>query len=276
MSGIKFTGLPFGHILWVKRRCVSKGLCGSSQFRGKRPVMKMRSFPHYAAAILLCAAVLPAQAQWSAGDTGAQKRRTDTTWQDVRQQPAPGNFGASVGRTFRTAPQTLPGLNGPALPYSDTALEATKSGMDKIIPSGQYDLGFPQTGPDTYRGPYQSSSQSGGTLPQTSTSSVNADTVDFSPMASSASCLKGDEGGTGYDGGDNAKNLPPSPGPGYQPIYQHGVFVGYMSPEESAMYANDAAAAWRSFANSARYVGGAGLRASLLYEIGDIDSPFNF
>lgn len=74
--------------------------------------------------------------------------------------------------------------------------------------------------------------------------------------------------------GSGAGSLPPSPGDGYQPAYQHGMFVGYYSPQEVALFQSDPRAALRSFANSDRYVGGEGGRRSILYEIGDIPSPF--
>lgn len=165
--------------------------------------MNKRFFSSLTAAALVLAAVLPASAQWSAGNTGSQSRQTTTTWEDVLPLPAPGNFDAGVGNTFRTAPQSQPGLNGPSLPYANTPMEAPRSGMSRSIPSGQYSCGFPSTGPDQYRGPYSSSSRSGGMLPPTATSSVNANCVDFAPMASSASCLPGgcDGGGGGCDGG---------------------------------------------------------------------------
>ena len=70
-------------------------------------------------------------------------------------------------------------------------------------------------------------------------------------------------------------NLPPSPGPGYQPAYQHGVFVGYYSPQEVQLWQTNPQAALRSFANSNRYMGGEGGRRSILYQIGDIASPFS-
>jgi hypothetical protein len=66
------------------------------------------------------------------------------------------------------------------------------------------------------------------------------------------------------------KNLPPSPGPGYQPIFQHGVFVGYLSPALNALMQTDQAAAWTAFANSPDFVGGEGLKLSLLMETGAI------
>ncbi len=66
------------------------------------------------------------------------------------------------------------------------------------------------------------------------------------------------------------KNLPPSPGPGYQPIFQHGVFVGYLSPALNDLMQTDPAAAWTAFANSSDFTGPEGLRLSLLMETGAI------
>lgn len=43
--------------------------------------------------------------------------------------------------------------------------------------------------------------------------------------------------GSGGQGG-NDPNIPPSPGPGYQPVYLHGQFDGYLSPEEAAAWNN--------------------------------------
>jgi hypothetical protein len=68
--------------------------------------------------------------------------------------------------------------------------------------------------------------------------------------------------------------LPPAPGEGYQPMYQHGQFVGWWSPEEIALSKTDFPAALRSIVNSDRYYGGELGRLSILYEIGDISSPF--
>jgi hypothetical protein len=68
--------------------------------------------------------------------------------------------------------------------------------------------------------------------------------------------------------GPGSANLPPSPGPGYQPIFQHGVFVGYMSPDLIALMQTDPVTAWTQFANSSEFVGPEGLRLSLLVETG--------
>lgn len=70
----------------------------------------------------------------------------------------------------------------------------------------------------------------------------------------------------GSDG--NTQNLPPSPGPGYQPIFQHGIFVGYMDPNLCTLMQTDPCTAWAQFANSSEFVGDDGLRLSLLYEVG--------
>ncbi|MBK7748844.1 MAG: hypothetical protein IPP57_04585 [Candidatus Obscuribacter sp.] len=46
-------------------------------------------------------------------------------------------------------------------------------------------------------------------------------------------------------------NIPPPPGPGYQAVYTHGVFDGYLNPQQAAMWnSGDYAGAWKSFANS--------------------------
>lgn len=79
---------------------------------------------------------------------------------------------------------------------------------------------------------------------------------------------------SGDGGGGGGQNLPPAPGPGYQPMYQHGEFVGWWSPEEIALAQTDYPAALRSIVNSDRYYGGELGRLSILYEIGDVPSPF--
>jgi hypothetical protein len=75
-------------------------------------------------------------------------------------------------------------------------------------------------------------------------------------------------------GGDNSLGVPPAPGPDYQPMYQHGILVGWWSPAEIALSQTDFPAALRSIVNSDRYYGGEEGRLSILYEIGDISSPF--
>lgn len=46
-------------------------------------------------------------------------------------------------------------------------------------------------------------------------------------------------------------NIPPPPGPGYQAVYTHGVFDGYLNPQQAAMWnRGDYAGAWKSYANS--------------------------
>jgi hypothetical protein len=80
--------------------------------------------------------------------------------------------------------------------------------------------------------------------------------------------------GGGCGGNDGLADLPPSPGPGYQPMYQHGVAVGWWSPAEIQLAQTDFPAALRSIVNSDRYYGGQADKDSILYEIGDISSPF--
>jgi hypothetical protein len=72
----------------------------------------------------------------------------------------------------------------------------------------------------------------------------------------------------GGSGGNSTANLPPSPGQGYQPIFQHGIFVGYMDPNLINLMQTDPNDAWAQFANSSEFVGDEGLRLSLLYEVG--------
>jgi len=111
----------------------------------------------------------------SAGATGAQARLTDTTWQDVEQMPAYGNYDPGLGNTWTTGTQGIYDFNGPMLPPAATTLEAPKSGMAGAIPSGQFTFGFPNSGFDVYRGAYQGAANFGGYLPPTSTSSVDLD-----------------------------------------------------------------------------------------------------
>jgi hypothetical protein len=75
----------------------------------------------------------------------------------------------------------------------------------------------------------------------------------------------------GSDGGSgDATPTVPSPGQGYQPISQHGEFVGWMSPAITALMQTDQVAGWIEFANSPDWVGSEGLKADLLYEVGAI------
>lgn len=148
------------------------------------------------------------------GNTGAQYRRTDTTWQDVDPVAAPGNVDRGLGRTYYTGTQGQYDLNGPALKPAATGLEAPSSGMEGLIPSGQYNFGFGGGGTDRYRGPYAGARNNGGSLPPTSTSSVNLDVVGGGGgSAPSRASLDGPtagstpswgfpgQGGNGYRGG---------------------------------------------------------------------------
>lgn len=113
--------------------------------------------------------------QYSSGATGAQARITDTTWQDVQQMPAYGNYDPGLGNTWTTGTQGIYDFNGPMLPPAATSLEAPKSGLAGPIPSGQFTYGFPNSGYDVYRGAYTGAGNFGGFLPPTSTSSVDLD-----------------------------------------------------------------------------------------------------
>ena len=64
----------------------------------------------------------------------------------------------------------------------------------------------------------------------------------------------GDGPGDGTDDGAS-ENLPPPPGPGYQPEYTCEGFVGYYSPEEVALAQTDFPAAFNEFVHSDRYTG---------------------
>lgn len=74
--------------------------------------------------------------------------------------------------------------------------------------------------------------------------------------------------------GDNPLGVPPAPGPGYQPMYQHGILVGWYSPAEVALAQTDFPAALLSVVNGPNYYGGQSGADSILYEIGAISSPF--
>src|SRR6185437_10310192 len=84
----------------------------------------------------------------------------------------------------------------------------------------------------------------------------------------------GADSSAGGNAGSNPLGVPPAPGPDYQPMYQHGILVGWWSPAEIALAQTDYPAALRSIVNSDRYYGGESGRDSILYEIGDISSPF--
>ncbi len=62
----------------------------------------------------------------------------------------------------------------------------------------------------------------------------------------------------------------PSPGEGYQPMFQHGVFVGWWSPSEIALAQKDFKNALRSIMASDRFWGDA---YSIRVEIGDLPWP---
>jgi hypothetical protein len=171
--------------------------------------------------IALLAGTSPAFAQGSdaqsAGATGAQARQTDTTWQDVQQMPAYGNYDPGLGNTWTTGTQGVYDFNGPMLPPAATTLEAPKSGMAGGIPSGQFNFGFPNSGFDVYRGAYQGAGNFGGFLPPTSTSSVDIDiTGPVNPLPPSSSFLDSPASapGWGFPGADGGGiPAPPIPFP---------------------------------------------------------------
>ena len=74
--------------------------------------------------------------------------------------------------------------------------------------------------------------------------------------------------GSGSGGGLTEADLAahPSPGEGYQPMFQHGRFVGWWSPAEIALSQTDFKAALRSIIKSDRFWGDA---LSIEIEIGD-------
>lgn len=119
-------------------------------------------------------------------------------------------------------------------------------------------------------------------LAPVSTSSVDINTCDMDFIGGKS--RPGSGGGSGGGGGSPSPgngdpgsdpNLPPSPGPGFQPMTQHGQFVGWYSPEEVAMSSNgDFPGALVSILKSNRYYGGVLGAASILYELGLISSPF--
>jgi hypothetical protein len=130
----------------------------------------------------------------------------------------------------------------------------------------------------------QNASQQGGSayggmmLPNVSTASVDLNTcdMDFIGGKSRPSAGPGGGGGGDSDGGVDTSGYPPKPGPDYQPMTQHGQFVGWYSPEEVALSQTDFPAALVSILKSDRYYGGISGAASILYEIGMISSPFAF
>lgn len=89
--------------------------------------------------------------------------------------------------------------------------------------------------------------------------------LDASAEAQRAAASSG--GGAG-GGGLTPEQLAahPSPGEGYQPMYQHGRFVGWWSPAEIALSQTDFKAALRSIIHSDRFWGDA---LSIEIEIGD-------
>jgi hypothetical protein len=68
--------------------------------------------------------------------------------------------------------------------------------------------------------------------------------------------------------------LPEPPGAGFQPMYQHGQFVGWYTPDQVKRSQTDFKSVLREVVNGPYYYGGESGRRSILYEIGDISSPF--
>lgn len=179
----------------------------------------------------------------------------DYAWQDF-----PVSYTAA-NQTTKTGKQAHrdPAYNGPG----KVSLAARAAGLGDIsvnpeaVSSAQFRLGFGNPGPQT--------ASYGTALPPVATSSVDLSVCEATPPPPSIDPYS-------YGGGPsdpaNSANLPPPPGPGYQPIFQHGVFVGYMSPELIAYMQQDPAGAWTQFANGSDWVGPEGLRLSLLAETG--------
>ena len=114
-------------------------------------------------------------------------------------------------------------------------------------------------------------------LPNVSTASVDLNTCDMDFIGGRSRPSAGPGGSSGgSSGGVDTTGYPPKPGPDYQPMTQHGQFVGWYSPEEVALSQTDFPAALISILRSDRYYGGISGAASILYEIGAISSPFNF
>ncbi len=113
-------------------------------------------------------------------------------------------------------------------------------------------------------------------LPNTSTASIDLNTCDMNFIGGRSRPSSGGGGGGGTPGGTGQENYPPAPGPDYQPMTQHGQFVGWYSPEEVRLSQTDFPAALVSILRSNRYYGGVTGAASILYELGLISSPFAF
>ena len=215
--------------------------------------MKNRYWATSVVLAALSSVVVPAWAQ-STADTGTQSYWSDktgkgatsggsSTWSDVYPEP--------TSTDLMTPGSVNPGPIG----------------------SQSFHLGFPDLKNDMYTGAYRGG-MPGGVTPYTATSSVDIDCVDMVPRQCSSSGGGGENygynGGGGSEGGGGGEQLPPPPGEGYSPIYQHGVFVGYMSPAIQQQMQTDPAGAWTAFANSSDYVGPEGLRLSLLAETGGL------
>lgn len=149
-----------------------------------------------------------------------------------------------------------PAANSDPYSYNGGSISG-QSSYPAPISSGQFHLGFGSAGLPT--GPYA------GALPPTSTSSVNISICDATAAPPVQTYCPSNSSGCSNP---STENLPPAPGPGYQPIYQHGVFVGYLSPELTSLMQTDPASAWTQFANSPDFTGPEGLRLSLLAETG--------
>lgn len=113
-------------------------------------------------------------------------------------------------------------------------------------------------------------------LPSVSSGSVDFNTCDMDFIGGRSRPSSGGGGGGDGTGGTDMSGYPPKPGPDFQPMTQHGQFVGWYSPEEVALSQSDFPSALISILRSDRYYGGISGAASILFEIGKISSPFDF
>lgn len=140
-------------------------------------------------ACLLCSPLVKAQNAGTAA-TGDGANTTQTTFQnngatqvkhdnsafDRSQQLGTGQGAGKDTKSTKTKNYLENSENG-GLPEASTKLMAPESVSPKPIGRQAQTLGFQKGVDEEYKGPYQNSSASGGTLPYTSTAAVDIDII---------------------------------------------------------------------------------------------------
>lgn len=148
----------------------------------KKPVLATASL----VACLLCTPLVKAQSAGGTAATGDGANTTQTTFQnngatqvkhdnsafDRSQQLGTGQGAGKDTKSTKTKNYLENSANG-GLPETSTTLIAPESVSPKPIGRQAQTLGFQKGVDEEYKGPYQSSGKSGGTLPYTSTGAVD-------------------------------------------------------------------------------------------------------